>query len=72
MRSLEPLITVFSKHGRFIKQKILEQEKNSCLMISFVVNMHLLTFQASVKTSPKTQRRNTRHTAPETHSYILG
>lgn len=72
VRSLEPFITVFSKHGRFIKQKMLAQEKIHVVMMIFVVNMHSHTFQASVKTSPKTQRRNARHTAPEMHSHLLG
>lgn len=72
VRSLEPFITTFRKHGRFIKQKMLAQEKIHVVMIFFVVNMHSHTFPASVKTSPKTQRRKARHTAPETHSNLLG
>lgn len=72
VRSLEPFITVFSKHEWFIKQKMPAQEKNHVVMIFFVMNMHSHTFQETVKTSPKTQRRSARHTAPETHSHLLG
>jgi len=72
VRSLEPFITVFSKHGRFIKQKMLAQEKIHAVTIFFVVNKHSHTFQASVKTSPKTQRSNARRTAPKIHSRLLG
>lgn len=72
LRSLEPFMTGFSKHGWFMKKRCWYRKKIHVVMIFFVVNIHSHAFQVSVKTSHKTPRRNARHAAPETHTHLLG